>query len=92
MEQIFARQQLRAIALFMPASDAYIASIRERAAREDLAYQLDVVNDSVKDAVRVVEERTVAKTSLDKLVDVWRRHPLLVGWFGADLLHKLRGR
>lgn len=30
------------------------------------------------------------RTSLDQLGDFWREHPFLVGFFGADVVHKLK--
>lgn len=31
-----------------------------------------------------------SRTSLDQVGDFWREHPFLVGWFGADIIHKLK--
>lgn len=30
------------------------------------------------------------RTSLDQIGDFWREHPFLVGFFGADIVHKLK--
>jgi hypothetical protein len=87
-DQTFARQQLRTIELFMPRSNAYIASINEDGWREDV---LDGF-EATRDALRRVENKPVPKTTLDQVVDSARRHPVLTGWFGAQLLHKLRRR
>jgi pyruvate/2-oxoglutarate dehydrogenase complex dihydrolipoamide acyltransferase (E2) component len=87
-EQVFAKQQLRTIELFMPASNAFIASIREDGWRDDLLGTLE----KNAEVLRAVEKKPAPQTSLDQLVDVWSRHPFLVGWFGADFVHKLRRR
>jgi pyruvate/2-oxoglutarate dehydrogenase complex dihydrolipoamide acyltransferase (E2) component len=86
--QIFARQQLRTIELFMPASNAYIAHIREDGWREDVLDSLDA-NRAVLERI---DSKPATKTSLDQLADFWRRHPFLVGFFGAELAHKLKRR
>ena len=87
--QVFARQQLRTLELFMPASNAYIDSIRRDGRAEQLLRRLEAVQEEI----RATGQRQPAfRSSLDQLAGLWRRHPFLVGFFGAGLLRDLRRR
>ena len=87
--QVFARQQLRTLELFMPASNAYIDSIRHDGRAEQLLRRLEAVQEEI----RATGQRQPAfRSSLDQLAGLWRRHPFLVGFFGAGLLRDLRRR
>jgi pyruvate/2-oxoglutarate dehydrogenase complex dihydrolipoamide acyltransferase (E2) component len=88
-EQLFARQQLRTLQLFMPASNAYIASIQEGGRAQDQNDEIQLLHEEVR---AMQEQQGQPQTSLDQLVGFWQRHPFLVGWFGASAVHAMKRR
>ena len=69
--------------------------MREQQAHQqhrELLDELQALRRATADMAR--EQATQAQHQpVAQLVDFWRRHPILVGWFGADIVHALkRGR
>lgn len=45
--------------------------------------------EDLRTDLRDMKVRQNPRTSVDQLADFWREHPFLVGFFGAELMHKI---
>lgn len=74
----------RANLLQMRGSQLALMYLSDYQRRQEMVAMRDSM-DSLKDAVVNSKTKSVAESA----TDIWRDHPFLVGFFGADLVHRI---